>query len=234
MAVNIEPPLEPVNQTRASATVDGLGRRPYASRVATAVLRYEEQSAASFMFSIGYEEFERVLSDSGSFTAAGEAHGTLCGALCAMAAYRIEDWVGELLPENRNPDDGIDPLFELVYTETYQAISGQGMEFAPLLPDDDAPIAARATALGEWCQGFLYGLGAGRIASAQELPDDLREIVRDLTEVSRASADEKDSLETNEQAYAELMEFVRVSAQLVFDELAPLRQDVLSRLEALH
>ncbi len=162
------------------------------------------------MFSIGYEEFERVLSDSGSFTAAGEAHGTLCGALCAMATYRIEDWVGELLPENRNPDDAIDPLFELVYTETYQAISGQGMEFAPLLPDDDAPIAARATALGEWCQGFLYGLGAGRIASAQELPNDLREIVRDLTEISRASADEKDSLETNEQAYAELMEFVRV------------------------
>ena len=186
------------------------------------------------MFSVGFDEFERVLSGSGSHTAAGEAHGTLCGALCTMASYRIEDWVGELLPSGHGQAGAVDELFELLYTESAQALAGQGMDFMPLLPDDDAPIAGRASALGEWCQGFLYGLGAGRIASAEELPNDLREIVRDLTEVSRASADDKDSAETNEQAYAELVEFVRVSAQLVFDELAPLRQDVLSRLEALH
>jgi uncharacterized protein YgfB (UPF0149 family) len=199
--------------------------------------------AASFMFSVGFEEFERVLSEAGSFTAAGEAHGTLCGALCAMAAYRVEDWVGELLPGGRDTSDSSltsddnhlpDSVFDLLFTETAQALNGQLMEFEPLLPDDDSPIDGRATALGEWCQGFLYGLGAGRLASVEELPGDLPDVVRDFTEISRAAVDEKESLETNEQAYAELVEFVRVSAQLVFDELVPLRREVLERIEALH
>ena len=185
------------------------------------------------MFSTDFEEFERALAESGSFTSAGEAHGTLCGALCAIAPYRIEDWLGELLPDGAAaaPAAGI---FGQVYAETLQALVGQAFEFEPLLPAAQAPIGGRASALGEWCQGFLYGLGAGRLSSLEELPGDLAEIVRDFTEISRAAVDEQDSLETNEQAYAELVEFVRAGAQLVFDELDPLRSDALARLEALH
>jgi hypothetical protein len=186
------------------------------------------------MFSVGFTEFERVLAEAGSFTAAGEAHGTLCGALCTMAAYRVEDWVGELLPNGLDASDSPVDVFALVYSETAEALAGHAMEFSPLLPDEDAPLSERATALGGWCQGFLYGLGAGRLASVEELPGELPEIIRDFTEISRAAVDEEDSLETNEQAYTELVEFVRVSAQLVFDELATLRADTFARLEALH
>ena len=50
------------------------------------------------------------------------------------------------------------------------------------------------------------------------------EIVRDFTEISRASGDEAEADESNEQAYAELVEFIRVAAQVVFEELLPLRQ----------
>ena len=46
------------------------------------------------------------------------------------------------------------------------------------------------------------------------------------TEISRASGDEADADESNEQAYAELVEFIRVAAQVVFEELLPLRQQV--------
>lgn len=186
------------------------------------------------MFSVSFAEFERVLSDDGSYTAAGEAHGSLCGALCAMAVYRVQDWVGELLPNGPSTAESSAEVFALLFNETSQALSGLGMEFLPLLPDDDAPLSERAAALGGWCQGFLYGIGAGKLASVAELPGELPEIIRDFTEISRAAVDDKDSAETNEQAYVELVEFVRVSAQLVFDELAPLREDALARLEALH
>jgi uncharacterized protein YgfB (UPF0149 family) len=188
----------------------------------------------SFMFSVGFDEFERVLSDSGSHTAAGEAHGSLCGALCAMATYRLDDWMGELLPSGRETAESPVEVFEMLFSETSRSLAGLAMEFEPLLPDDDASLSVRATALGGWCQGFLYGIGAGKLASVEELPGELPEIIRDFTEISRAAVDDRDSVETNEQAYTELVEFVRVSAQLVFDELAPLRQDILSRLEALH
>ncbi len=85
------------------------------------------------------------------------------------------------------------------------------MEFAPLLPDDDEPLAERATALAQWCQGFLYGLGTGRLNSIDELPGEVGEIVHDLTEISRATPGEEDPTEDDEQAYAELVEFVRVA-----------------------
>ena len=46
-------------------------------------------------------------------------------------------------------------------------------------------------------------------------------MVRDFTEISRVEVDGSDSDESNESAYAELVEFVRVGVQLVFDELSP-------------
>jgi len=53
---------------------------------------------------------------------------------------------------------------------------------------------------------------------------DLGEIVRDLTEITHADVDNTDTAEANESALAELVEFVRVGVQLVFDELEPLRE----------
>ncbi len=38
--------------------------------------------------------------------------------------------------------------------------------------------------------------------------------------------DDADADESNEQAYAELVEFIRVAAQVVFEELLPLRRQV--------
>ena len=98
------------------------------------------------------------------------------------------------------------------------------MEFDLLIPDDDRPIEERTQALTAWCSGFLYGLGSNGAADPQRLPGDLGEIVRDLTEITRADVDASDSVEANESALAELVEFVRVGVQLVFDELEPLRE----------
>jgi len=33
-----------------------------------------------------------------------EAHGSLCGALCSMSPYKMQDWVNEILPDGaRSP-----------------------------------------------------------------------------------------------------------------------------------
>ena len=97
------------------------------------------------------------------------------------------------------------------------------MEFELLIPQDDSPIQERARALTAWCTGFLYGLGSNGAADPQRLPGELGEIVRDLTEITRADVDAEDGAEENEAALAELVEFVRVGVQLVFDELEPAR-----------
>ena len=58
----------------------------------------------------------------------------------------------------------------------------------------------------------------------EALPTQVAEIVRDIGAITGVGVDPDESEEENEQAYAELVEFVRVGVQLLFDELAPYRQ----------
>ncbi|HEX4151502.1 MAG TPA: UPF0149 family protein [Steroidobacteraceae bacterium] len=173
---------------------------------------------------IQFKDFEDVLASAGSLADAAEAHGSLCGALCSMSPYRMQDWVNEILPDGASLSEESAAMIERVFAATAASFGEQGMEFQPLLPDDDQPLNGRAHALALWCTGFLYGLGTGQISDLDALNGDVGEIVRDFTEISRATGDDADEDESNEQAYAELVEFIRVAAQVVFEELLPLRQ----------
>jgi uncharacterized protein len=133
----------------------------------------------------------------------------------------MEDWLAEILPED-SLANGADPVLQTLYYATVSALSDGEMDFDLLIPGDDRPIEERTQALTLWCTGFLYGLGTSA-ADPQRLPGELGEIVRDLTEITRADVDNLDNQEANESALAELVEFVRVGVQLVFDELGPLR-----------
>jgi uncharacterized protein YgfB (UPF0149 family) len=169
-----------------------------------------------------YAEVQRSLSHSHALAEPAEAHGQLAGALCALVPYRMEDWLAEILPE-ASLSQGADPVLRLLYEATVTALSSGEMEFDILMPADDRPIEERTQALTLWCTGFLYGLGTAA-ADPQRLPGELGEIVRDLTEITHADVDAGDTQEANESALAELVEFVRVGVQLVFDELSPLRE----------
>jgi uncharacterized protein len=186
------------------------------------------------MSEILFQDFEDVLAAAGSLADAAEAHGCLCGALCSMAPYRMQDWLNEVLPDGHSLSAEAAAILERVYAVTISSFGEQGMQFEPLLPDDDQPLSGRANALGLWCTGFLYGLGAGQLADAESLPGEIGEIVRDFSEISRASGEDSESDESNEQAYAELVEFIRVGAQIVFEELLALRQQAYPEQQRLH
>lgn len=166
-------------------------------------------------------------------TDAAEAHGTLAGSLCAAPAYRYEDWLCEILPEGQVESGAIVPL-QALFRETMAALAGGEMEFEPLLPEDESPLDTRAAALAQWCQGFLYGLGSSQIHDAARLPGDLGEIVRDFTEITHAGGEASSTPESDESAYAELVEFVRVGVQLIFEELEPYREQPREGSEPLH
>jgi uncharacterized protein YgfB (UPF0149 family) len=181
---------------------------------------------------IRFKDFEDALAGAGGLADAAEAHGSLCGALCSVSPYKMQDWVNEILPDGASISDESAAMIERVFTAN--SFGEQGMEFEPLLPDDDQPLNGRANALALWCTGFLYGLGAGNISDLEALSGDVGEIVRDFTEISRATGDDAEGDESNEQAYAELVEFIRVAAQVVFEELLPLRRQVYPAQQRLH
>ncbi|HEY7378459.1 MAG TPA: UPF0149 family protein [Steroidobacteraceae bacterium] len=185
------------------------------------------------MSSVSFPDLEDTLAEIGSLAEAAEAHGSLCGALCAEPRFSLDSWLDELSQDPLQVS-GWRGVFESVYTDTRQALGGESMKFEPLLPDDDQPLAGRTLALAAWCQGFLYGLGTSGLHSIEELPADVAEIVQDLTEISHASFGNDEATETDEQAYAELVEFVRVGVQLIYDELQQRRSTALPDSQRVH
>lgn len=170
-----------------------------------------------------FDDLQRVLVQTRALTDAAEAHGTLVGSLCASRCT-LGDWLAEILPEGRAEGLAAQDL-QAVFEATAGALVEGALAFEPLLPADDAPIGDRATALGEWCQGFLYGLGAGpALPDPDALQGEAAEVLRDMTAITQVDVDPADDPETNEAAYAELVEFVRVAVQLLYEHLQPLRE----------
>ncbi len=181
------------------------------------------------MQATAYAQIQQVLAQAHCLADAAEAHGTLAGCLCSAVGYRFEDWMLEILPDGAADPTATELLRELFRTTAVALGEGQ-MQFAPLLPEDEQPIDARAAALAAWCQGFIYGLGTSSLTDATLLPGEIGEVVRDLTEITHVGADSAEDVDTNEEAYTELVEFVRVGVQLSFDELEPARR-ALPRVE---
>jgi len=182
---------------------------------------------------ISYPGLQRLLAQAHAVSDAAEAHGTLVGALCAASPYTFEDWLAEILPDGRG-SEGVADTLRPVFDATAEALQGQQMEFQLLIPDDEDHIADRVTALGEWCHGFLYGLGTGQLRDVESAGGEVGEVLRDFTEITHVTLEGDEGSESSEADYAELVEFVRVGVQLVYEQLEPLRDVPRPDGAALH
>lgn len=147
-------------------------------------------------------------------------HGVLCGSLCVAdpGAIALADLL-EAAQEGMAPDSAMKDLFDRLRQQSLQALMSADMDFAPLLPEDEAPLAERVQALADWCEGFLYGLASRRSLELTKASPEAREMIADLTGFTQAGAE--GDAETEETAYSELVEYVRVGAQLLFMEFHP-------------
>ena len=180
-----------------------------------------------------YGELLRVFAAAHALTGPAEAHGTLTGALCAATAYSLDDWLAEVLPEGAvDPEAG--SALQGLFAQTRGALLGHDMELELLIPGDESPIERRTAALCQWCNGFLYGLAGHGAADPQRLPGDAGEVVRDIGEITRAGVGTADSEEANESALSELVEYVRVGVQLIYEELDARRRPPRPVSTALH
>jgi uncharacterized protein YgfB (UPF0149 family) len=171
-----------------------------------------------------YSELDRSLAAAASGVEASEAHGCLCGALCLDEAFPATEWATEVLPDDAPAEvaASLARLLAEIREGTLGSLAGDDLDFQPLLPEDARPLDERVRALAAWCGGFLYGLG--RSGGPGELAGDLEEILQDFSEISRASLAGDQAGEEAERDYAELVEFVRASVQLAYEELRPQRE----------
>ncbi|MEJ2654944.1 MAG: UPF0149 family protein [Acidihalobacter sp.] len=172
-----------------------------------------------------YAILEAQLGRSGADLGPAEAHGLLCGLLAVDIATPSERCMNEVMK-------GVDPqdesaaatsrLMDALIKQARSSLVDEDFEFQPLLPRADAPLTERVQALGRWCEGFAAGVGLAGMSSqrAAALPESVDEFIRDIGEIARVEpADEDD--EDAEEAYTELLEYVRVGVLVVGEELRP-------------
>jgi uncharacterized protein len=177
-----------------------------------------------------YDRLRDSLANVGAVVAVAELHGGVCGALCTGDSGAAARWLQECLddqPLEAPTADFARELDELIGASLTQ-LGDDDLRFEPLLPGDDAPLEERVQALALWCHGFLTGLGTtapGLRDGAGSDAAQLDEILRDFGEISRAGLGEGEAAGSDEAdfALAEVHEYVRISVQLVYEQLASYR-----------
>ncbi len=179
---------------------------------------------------IDHNELDAALRRCGSTWNAGQTHGLLCSRLALAGAEGASRWLAQVLADT-DPENTLctecRAMLEALCTSTWQQLSERQSDFMLLLPDDDDSAQVRTEALGQWCEGFLHGLVSE--AHGDELrerlaSDPLSDIIKDLLEITRATVGEEANEQATDNAFAELVEYLRVAAQLTYEELAEFRE----------
>ncbi len=178
---------------------------------------------------IDHNELDAALRRCGSTWNAGQTHGLLCSRLALAGADGASRWLMQVLADT-DPDNALrsecEAMLEALCTATWQQLSGRQSDFMLLLPNDDEAAMVRAEAMGQWCEGFLHGLVSethGDKLRERLATDPLSDIIKDMLEITRAPAGDEAEDEGTESAFAELIEYLRVAAQLTYEELAEFR-----------
>lgn len=171
---------------------------------------------------MNFNELNHLLGQSASGNGASECHGFLCGYLC-VRDHLEESVLRECLmaetEESEMSSQCVGKLMHFAGTIN-QDIASEDFSLRLMLPPDSAPLNERSNALIQWCSGFLSGLGVAGITDFELLSPQCRELIQDLYKICRLDLDNiAEDSESDESALTELIEYVRMGAIMVHDEL---------------
>ncbi|OQK16637.1 hypothetical protein AU255_01660 [Methyloprofundus sedimenti] len=169
---------------------------------------------------MSYSDLNSIILQKDAADSAAEVHGIAVAMLCLNKNTEASDWINEAFSEGPSilQDDKVDlnDLFE----QTKELMESDEFVFDLFLPAEDETVALRCTALMQWCQGFLFGMG--RVQSNSEWPGEVDEVLKDIIEFTKLDTDiDEDDIEETENAFVEIQEYLRAAVMLIRSELNP-------------
>ena len=149
-----------------------------------------------------------------------ELQGALCGLLCMDALADRKNWYVQLFEDFSPAEEEKQDLTHL-FDDTIQSLNSLDFDFQIELPDDNAPIVSRLSAMADWCQGLVYGLGTSGMTNETELSDDCQEYVTDVIKISQVNFENVEDTEEERANFEELVEYIRMGLFLLYGELQP-------------
>ena len=178
---------------------------------------------------IDHDQLDAALKSCGATWDAAQTHGLLSGRLAIAGSQSGFEWLSQVLEGTDAGSalrDECELMLSALFESTYRQLSERQSEFEPLLPDDDS-TTVRTTALAHWCEGFLHGLVSSEHSAAlKELlsTDPIADIIKDMLQITRAAVADDNDEDATEEAYVQLVEYLRVAAQLSYEELVEFRR----------
>jgi len=171
---------------------------------------------------VDFDALQQALEKLAAITDASEAHGTLCGLLLGQQDF--SRWL-EFTLDNEPDQSNLShkeavQILQACFQQTQMDLNAEDMTLELLLPDESFEFALRLIALGDWCQGFLYGLAVNGESLLKGLTEQGRECLDDLLQISQLGHDEEQT-EESETVYAEIVEHVRLSVIYINEEINP-------------
>ncbi|MDZ3822493.1 MAG: UPF0149 family protein [Pseudoxanthomonas sp.] len=149
-----------------------------------------------------------------------ELHGGLCGFLCAGGQPHPGHWLDQLCLDSTALEASSRPTLEALRAATQTLLDDPDLRFSPLLPGDEVAMADRVVALAAWCAGFIGGFGLAGAVEAGRLSEEGRDALRDLDRIAHFGY-EAGEAEEDENAFAEIVEYVRMAVMLLRQESGP-------------
>lgn len=159
-----------------------------------------------------WSEVRDAIAQAGLAVSPAELHGALCGWFAGDGAD-APDWLAQVMADDSLPPAPRDGTLDVMRAVSSAQLEDRGFGFELLLPEGGTPLQERSGALFDWCRGFLggFGLAAG---AAPPLSDEGSEALSDLAKLAGAMP-EDDGDDEDEDALAEIEEFVRVATLLI-------------------
>lgn len=183
-----------------------------------------------------FDEVNNELARLELFTHGSESHGAICGYLCANMGEDFTFWFNNILLRMSDEALGDDEeashvhaseaqLINTLFAASAEQLEDEQYAMRLLLPDDDEPLSDRVDALAEWCHGFLYGLTIAAGKQLSHYSADAQEVISDFVKISQGGLEGGDDQEDDETAFAEIVEYVRVGALLIWADSRQFIQD---------
>jgi yecA family protein len=171
-----------------------------------------------------YYDVTDVLERASTSVDAADCHGLLAGLICASGFADPKVWVAEVF-EAYDPRDVMQAqafrTLQKLCEVTFAGLNSPELDFELLLPDDTEPLSDRTEALGDWCSGFLAGLGIGGLPESKQMSHELNELLEDISQISRVEFDLDEPDEEDQVSFEEVAEYVRVGVLFIHEELQP-------------
>lgn len=168
-----------------------------------------------------YSEMNAALQRINYVHGASGCHGMFCGVLVVDSTFPFSICLEEVLTNIDSTDIfGVEEKRILLHAfeVTRTQLLDPGLGFSLLLPRDDAALEHRVQAVAQWCDGFLFGMALSGVSAETELSQDSCEILKDIAAMARLGVSQAHD-ENDELAYVEIVEYLRVGALIMMDEL---------------